>query len=142
MGITRELRVDSSDRVRLDKAEDVVRLRQAVREKAVAAGFSLVDQTKIVTAASELGRNAIQYGGGGEAIISAVTNGTRSGLRLEFIDQGPGIADIQQAMRDGYTTGGGLGLGLSGAKRLSDEFEIESQPGRGTRVAILRWRPY
>ena len=126
----------------LQNGEDVVRLRKAVRERAIAAGFSLVEQTKIVTAASELGRNTIQYGGGGRVTITMVTNGTRRGLRLEFIDQGPGIKDIAQALQDGYTTGGGLGLGLSGAKRLSDDFEIESEPGRGTRVAMVRWKPF
>ena len=126
----------------LRTGEDVVRLRKAVRERAIAAGFSLVEQTKVVTAASELGRNTIQYGGGGRVTISAVLNGSRRGLRLEFIDQGPGIKDIAQALTDGFTTGGGLGLGLSGAKRLSDEFEIESEPGKGTRVAVVRWRPF
>ena len=136
------LRIDSRDEIGLKTGEDVVRLRQAVRERAIAVGFSLVDQTKIVTAASELGRNTIQYGGGGRAGIEIVVNGTRRGLRLEFTDQGPGIADLSLAMKDGYTTGGGLGLGLSGAKRLSDHFEIDSAPGKGTRVAILRWKPY
>ena len=126
----------------LRTGEDVVRLRSTVRERAVGVGFSLVDQTKIVTAASELGRNTIQYGGGGHARICVVTNGARRGLRLEFIDQGPGIADIPLAMTDGWTSGGGLGLGLSGAKRLSDEFEIDSAPGKGTRVAITRWKPF
>ena len=130
------------DELGLQTGEDVVRLRKAVRERAIAAGFSLVEQTKIVTAASELGRNTIQYGGGGRVTVSAVVNGSRQGLRLEFVDQGPGIKDIQQALTDGFTTGGGLGLGLSGAKRLSDEFEIESEPGRGTRVAIVRWKPF
>jgi serine/threonine-protein kinase RsbT len=126
----------------LRTGEDVVRLRQAVRERAVAAGFSLVDQTKIVTAASELGRNTIQYGGGGKVFICALQNGARRGLRLEFVDQGPGIRDIAQALQDGFTTGGGLGLGLSGAKRLSDEFHIESEPGKGTRISIARWKPF
>jgi serine/threonine-protein kinase RsbT len=130
------------DELALQTGEDVVRLRKAVRERAVAAGFSLVEQTKIVTAASELGRNTIQYGGGGRATIQAVSNGTRRGLRLEFVDQGPGIKDIALALQDGYTTGGGLGLGLSGAKRLCDEFEIDSEPGKGTRVAVVRWKPF
>jgi serine/threonine-protein kinase RsbT len=130
------------DELALHTGEDVVRLRKAVRERAVAAGFTLVEQTKIVTAASELGRNTIQYGGGGRVTIHAVTNGAKRGLRLEFVDQGPGIKDIAQALTDGFTTGGGLGLGLSGAKRLSDDFEIESEPGRGTRVAMVRWKPY
>ena len=120
--------------------EDVVRLRKEVRERAVAAGFSLVDQTKFVTAASELGRNTIQYGGGGRALVASVVTGQKRGVRIECIDQGPGIADIPLALTDGFTTGGGLGLGLSGAKRLSDEFEIESKPGEGTRVAITRWK--
>ena len=124
----------------LRTGEDVVRLRKAVRERAVSLGFSLVDQTKVVTAASELGRNTIQYGGGGRVAITTVSDGIRRGVRLEFVDQGPGIADLKLAMQDGYTTGGGLGLGLSGAKRLSDDFEIESSPGKGTRVAIVRWK--
>jgi serine/threonine-protein kinase RsbT len=119
-----------------------VRLRQLVRERAIAAGFSLVDQTKIVTAASELGRNTIQYGGGGHARIAVVEDGGRRGLRLEFIDRGPGIADLALALTDGYTTGGGLGLGLSGAKRLSSEFDIKSAPGQGTQVIIVRWRGF
>jgi serine/threonine-protein kinase RsbT len=137
-----EVRADRVAELALRTGEDVVRLRQAVRERAVAAGFSLVDQTKIVTAASELGRNTIQYGGGGQVVISALSNGTRRGVRLEFVDQGPGIKDIPQALQDGFTTGNGLGLGLSGAKRLSDEFHIESTPGQGTRVSIARWKPF
>jgi serine/threonine-protein kinase RsbT len=136
-----DIRVDSSEEIALRSGEDVVRLRQAVRERAVAAGFSLVDQTKIVTAASELGRNTIQYGGGGRAQVEVVAGGVRRGLRLTFVDQGPGIIDLALAMTDGYTTGGGLGLGLSGAKRLSNEFDIDSAPGKGTRVTIVRWKP-
>ena len=120
--------------------EDVVRVRQATRERAVAQGFSLVDQTKIVTAASELARNTLDYGGGGEATIEVVYEGARKGVRLVFVDHGPGIPDIEMALKDGYTTGGGLGLGLSGAKRLCSEFTIESKLGEGTRVAITRWR--
>ena len=142
MATGHDQRLDATLELALRNGEDIVRLRQAVRERAIGTGFSLVDQTKIVTAASELGRNTIQYGGGGRARISTVLNGTRRGVHLEFVDQGPGIADVKQAMQDGFTTGGGLGLGLSGAKRLSDEFEIDSQPGRGTRVAIVRWKPY
>ncbi len=130
------------EEVALKTGEDVVRLRKSVRERAVAVGFNLVEQTKIITAASELGRNTIQYGGGGKARIVLVMNGSRRGLRLEFVDQGPGIADLALALTDGYTTGGGLGLGLSGAKRLSDEFEIDSAPGRGTQVSIVRWKPF
>jgi serine/threonine-protein kinase RsbT len=137
-----DIRADRVAELALRTGEDVVRLRQAVRERAVAAGFSLVDQTKIVTAASELGRNTIQYGGGGQVVISALVNGSRRGVRLEFVDQGPGIKDISQALQDGFTTGNGLGLGLSGAKRLSDEFHIESTPGQGTRVSIARWKPF
>ena len=134
--------VERSDELPLRSGEDIVRLRQAVRERAVAAGMSLVDQTKVVTAASELGRNTIQYGGGGKARIDIVVNGSRRGLRLHFSDQGPGIADIALAMKEGYTSGGGLGLGLPGAKKLSDEFAIDSAPGQGTRVTIVRWKPY
>jgi serine/threonine-protein kinase RsbT len=135
-------RVEDERALPLRSGEDVVRLRQAVRERAVATGFSLVDQTKIVTAASEIGRNTIQYGGGGEVRIAVIASGGRRGLRLEFTDDGPGIADIEQALKDGFTTGGGLGLGLSGARRLSDEFDIESAPGRGTRVTLVRWKPF
>ena len=121
-------------------SEDVVAVRQAVRQRAVEIGFNLVDQTKIVTAASELARNTLQYGGGGTLRIEEVQQGARRGLRLLFEDHGPGIANIDLAMKDGYTTGGGLGLGLSGAKRLSNEFTIDSRPGEGTRVSIVRWR--
>ena len=124
----------------LNASEDVVRMRSAVRQAAIAQGLSLVDQTKIVTAASELARNALDYGGGGAVDIERVQNGTRPGVRLTFVDRGPGIADIDQALKDGYTTGGGLGLGLGGAKRLSNEFSIVSQPGAGTRIVIVRWR--
>jgi len=131
---------NSSLPISLRKSEDIVRMRQMIREEAVKLGFSLVDQTKIVTAASELARNAIDYGGGGEVHVAHVLNGVRRGLRLTFSDEGPGIADIEQAMKDGYTTGRGLGLGLGGAKRLSNEFSIESTPGKGTRVTIVRWR--
>ena len=115
-------------------------MRQLVRERAVALGFGLVDQTKIVTAASELGRNAMLYGGGGEVEIAQLAAGPRKGLQLTFIDQGPGIDDIQLAMKDGFTSGSGLGLGLGGARRLASEFALESTPGGGTRVTIIRWR--
>jgi serine/threonine-protein kinase RsbT len=124
----------------LTSTEHVVVVRQAVRQRAVEHGFSLVDQTKIVTAASELARNAILHGGGGAATIEVLVNGARRGIRLVVQDRGPGIADIEQAMRDGFSTVGGLGLGLSGAKRLSNEFSIVSEPGRGTTVAITRWK--
>jgi serine/threonine-protein kinase RsbT len=121
-------------------SEDVVRVRATVRDAAVAAGFSLVDQTKFVTAASELARNTIDYGKGGEVEIESVELGARRGVRLIFKDKGPGIPDIEQAMKDGFTTGGGLGLGLGGARRLSNEFSIHSELGRGTRVTIARWK--
>lgn len=121
-------------------SEDVVIVRQRVRSRAVQEGFGLVDQTKLVTAASELARNTMTYGGGGSALIESVANGSRRGLKITFEDKGPGIADIELAMKDGYTSGGGLGLGLSGAKRLSNEFEITSSPGQGTRITITRWK--
>ena len=124
----------------LRRSEDIVRMRQAVRAETIALGFGLVDQTKMVTAASELGRNAILHGGGGRVEVAHVAAGTRRGLRLVFIDQGPGIEDIPRAMQDGFTTGTGLGLGLGGARRLVNEFQIESTPGKGTRVMIVRWR--
>jgi serine/threonine-protein kinase RsbT len=121
-------------------SDDVVWVRQLVREWAVSLGFSLVEQTKVVTAASELARNTFLHGGGGTVRIEMLNDDRRRGLRLVFEDSGPGIADVEQALRDGFTTGGGLGLGLGGAKRLTDEFDIWSQPGRGTRVAITRWK--
>lgn len=124
----------------LRRSEDIVRMRQAVRERAIAQGFSLVDQTKLVTAASELARNTIEYGGGGDVEILEVANGTRKGVNLVFSDHGPGIADVELAMKDGYSSGNGLGLGLGGARRLSSEFSIDTRPGQGTRVTITRWR--
>ncbi|WP_083598854.1 anti-sigma regulatory factor [Massilia sp. CF038] len=117
-------------------------MRQAVREQMIALGFSLIDQTKIVTAASELARNTLRYGGGGEGHLERVQNGMRQGLSLAFSDQGPGIPDIELALRDGYTSGGGMGLGLSGAKRLSDEFDITTAVGAGTTVKIVKWKPF
>ena len=122
------------------RSDDVVAVRQKVRAFAIDAGMSLVDQTKIVTAASELARNTLDYGGGGEVIVQRIDDGLRKGVRLIFEDKGPGIPDIALALKDGYTTGNGLGLGLSGAKRLSNEFEIESTVGAGTRVTIARWK--
>jgi serine/threonine-protein kinase RsbT len=119
---------------------DVVLARQKVRSWAAQVGFNLVDQTKLITAASELARNLVDYGGGGEMLLEQVTNGIRRGLRITFQDHGPGIPDVELAMRDGYTTGQGLGLGLGGAKRLVNDFEIDSRPGVGTRVVITRWR--
>jgi serine/threonine-protein kinase RsbT len=129
-----------ADSLPLKTSEHIVLVRQAVRQRAIELGFSLVDQTKIVTAASELARNTLLHGGGGRAVLEIVTDGVRRGLRLVFEDKGPGIADIQLAMKDGYSTGGGLGLGLSGAKRLSNEFAISSTPGGGTTVVITRWK--
>lgn len=121
-------------------AAEVVNVRHIVRRAAVDLAFSLVEQTKIVTAASELARNMVDYGGGGDLTIELLSDGIRKGVRLVFEDQGPGIPDIQQALRDGFTTGKGLGLGLGGAKRLSNEFQIDSAPGRGTRITIIRWK--
>jgi serine/threonine-protein kinase RsbT len=123
----------------LRSSGDIVVIRQAVRAAAVDLRFSLVDQTKIVTAASELARNALDYGGGGTVRLQMLQEGSRRGLRLAFEDKGPGILDVEQALKDGYTTGGGLGLGLGGARRLSSEFSIESRPGEGTKVTIARW---
>lgn len=120
--------------------EDVVALRRHVRERAVGIALSLVDQTKLVTAASELARNTIKYGGGGEVHLDALVDGFKQGVGLVFVDDGPGIADLELALRDGYTTGGGLGLGLSGSKRLVDEFDIDSRPGEGTAVAVIKWK--
>jgi serine/threonine-protein kinase RsbT len=130
----------SAETLSLERSEQVVMVRQLVRQRAVELGFSLVDQTKIVTAASELARNTVHHGGGGQAVIEAVSDGIRRGIRLTFEDRGPGIADVEQAMKDGFSTAGGLGLGLSGAKRLSNEFSIVSAPGQGTRVVITRWK--
>jgi len=124
----------------IESSEDVVGVRSIVRQWAIEAGFSLVDQTKIVTAASELARNALEHGKGGQVRLEALNDGARRGVRLVFEDHGPGIADINQALRDGFTSGGGLGLGLGGARRLVNNFEIESKPGEGTRVAITRWK--
>jgi serine/threonine-protein kinase RsbT len=119
---------------------DVVLVRQAVRAWAVAQGLGLVDQTKIVTAASELARNTLDYGGGGTARLQALQDGMRRGLRLTFEDEGPGIPDIALALTDGYTSGNGMGLGLSGSRRLVNEFDLWSEVGRGTRVTITRWK--
>lgn len=122
------------------QSDDVVRVRQRVRARAIEAGLGLVDQTKIITAASELARNTLDYGGGGSVLVETLSEGARRGVRLTFEDAGPGIADLEQALTDGFTTGGGLGLGLSGARRLSNEFEIQSNVGEGTRVMIARWK--
>jgi serine/threonine-protein kinase RsbT len=134
------MNVRSSESMPIRTSEDIVLVRQLVRKQAMVLGFGLVDQTKIVTAASELGRNTLDYGGGGTVELATVENGGRVGLRLIFEDQGPGIPDIEQALTDGFTSGNGMGLGLGGAKRLSHEFEICSTLGVGTRVSILRWK--
>jgi serine/threonine-protein kinase RsbT len=128
-----------TDELEIAASQDVVRVRQLVREAAVSLGFSLVDQTKIVTAASELARNTHDYGGGGRFRLDVLANGTRQGLRLVFEDDGPGIPDVERALQDGYTTGGGLGMGLGGARRLVNELQIDSRPGQGTRITAIRW---
>ena len=128
------------DELPIQSGDDVVRVRQRVRVVAADSGLSLVDQTKLVTAASELARNALVYGGGGTARIEVVTSAAgRGGVRVGFSDDGPGIADVDLALTDGWTTGGGLGLGLSGARRLVDEFELTSKPGHGTSVVVIKW---
>lgn len=119
---------------------DVVMVRQRARAVASAAGLGLVDVTKLVTATSELARNTLIYGGGGDVLIETLQDGVRKGVRLTFEDQGPGIPDVEKAMTDGWTSGSGMGLGLSGAKRLSNEFELTTAPGQGTRVMIARWK--
>src|SRR5688500_6379279 len=119
---------------------DVVLVRQAVRALATQLGFSLVDQTKVVTAASELARNALEHGGGGSAKLEVVTQGVRTGMRLTFEDKGPGIPDVKLAMTDGYTTGSGMGLGLSGSKRLVNELSIVTNVGEGTSVTVTKWK--
>jgi serine/threonine-protein kinase RsbT len=124
----------------LKTSNDVVAARQRVRQVAVELRFSLVDQTKLVTAASELARNVLDHGKGGSMTLEVLTQGTRSGIRLVFEDQGPGIPDIEQALKDGFTTGSGMGLGLGGSKRLVNDFSIESQVGKGTRITVARWK--
>jgi serine/threonine-protein kinase RsbT len=124
----------------LRSSSDVVRARQVVRAWAAELGFSLVDQTKLVTGASELGRNTLEHGRGGRVRVEMLNDGTRRGIRMTFEDQGPGIPDINLALSDGYTTGSGLGLGLGGTRRLMSEFRIESEVGAGTRVQAVRWR--
>jgi len=128
------------DELPIRSGDDVVRVRQQVRVVAAKSGLSLVDQTKVVTAASELARNALVHGGGGAARIEVVTSGRgRSGIRVGFTDDGPGITDIDLALTDGWSSGDGLGLGLSGARRLVDEFELTSKPGHGTTVVVVKW---
>ena len=132
--------ITKTDVVPVRSEHDIVLARQNVRRVAQEIGFGIVDQTKIVTAASELARNTVIYGLGGEMRWEILQDGIRKGLRLHFVDQGPGIEDVSRALADGWTSGTGLGLGLSGAKRLSNEFEIDTVPGRGTRVTITRWK--
>jgi serine/threonine-protein kinase RsbT len=132
--------IERSEVLEVRTANDIVRVRQRMREWAVEAGFSLVDQTKVVTAASELARNTLEHGGGGTARVELLADGGRRGLRLTCEDTGPGIADVQLALKDGYTSRGGLGLGLGGARRLVSDFAIESRVGEGTRVTVTRWK--
>ena len=132
--------VVKTETISVANSADIVAVRHAVRRQAVNINLSLVDQTKIVTAASELARNMLIYGGGGEVTLEFLQEGVRRGLRAHFVDAGPGIPNVDLAMRDGFTTGKGMGLGLGGAKRLVNEFSIESAPGKGTRVTITRWR--
>src|SRR5688500_4208187 len=134
------MQISRSETAQVTTSDEVVRVRHLVRKHAVDLGFSLVEQTKIVTAASELARNMVDYGGGGTLLVEALDDGSRKGLRLIFEDQGPGIADIDQALRDGFTSGNGMRLGLGGARRLSNQFEIRSAPGQGARGMILRWK--
>jgi serine/threonine-protein kinase RsbT len=129
-----------NETVAIKTAQDVVVVRQKVRNATIESGFSLIDQTKVITAASELARNTLDYGGGGELVLEVLQDGGRKGVRLCFADQGPGIANLDLALTDGYTTGGGLGMGLSGARRLMNEFEIESELGKGTRVTVTKWK--
>jgi serine/threonine-protein kinase RsbT len=129
------------ERIQIREQSDVVRIRHAVRTIALELRFSVVDQTKIVTAASELGRNTLVHGRGGHCSIETLEQAGRTGIRLTFEDNGPGIPDIQLALKDGYTSGDGMGLGLGGAKRLMNEFDIVSAPGQGTRVSVIRWKP-
>jgi serine/threonine-protein kinase RsbT len=129
-----------SETLPLRNSNDVVLARQKVRQWAIELRFTLVDQTKLVTAASELARNTLDHGRGGQMTIEQLTNGTRSGLRLTFEDKGPGIANIEQALKDGFTSANGMGLGLGGSKRLVNEFSIQSEVGKGTRVEVARWR--
>lgn len=134
------MNVKRTEELKLAESMDVVHVRQTVRAWMVEEGFGLVDQTKMVTAASELARNAVDYGGGGVARLEQLLEGSRAGLRITFTDHGPGIPDLELALTDGYTTGIGLGLGLGGSRRLVNEFAIKSSPGQGTVVTVTRWR--
>ena len=132
----------SPDVLPLKSGEDVVRLRQLVRERVLSIHLSLVEQTKFVTATSELARNTLDYGGGGRAELEIITVHEKRGVRVTFIDQGPGIPDVEQALSDGFTSGRGMGLGLGGAKRLSDEFTLETKVGVGTKITITKWKAF
>ena len=132
--------IQKTETVPIKNGSDVVLVRQRVRAWTIDMKFSLVDQTKIVTAASELARNTLEHGGGGEVELALVHNGIRSGLRLAFSDKGPGIVDVKLALSDGYTSGHGMGLGLGGSKRLMNEFEIETELGHGTKITCIRWK--
>lgn len=127
-------------RVEIADNQDVVIVRQRAREHAQRAGLSLLDTTKLVTAASELARNTLEHGGGGWAELEVVSDGQRRGIRMRFVDDGPGIADVELALKDGYTSGKGLGLGLGGSRRLVNEFDIETAAGQGTKVTVIRWK--
>ena len=132
--------MQKTETLHIQSSMDIVLVRQAARQMSVEIGFSLVDQTKFVTAASELARNTLEYGGGGTVKLETLQEERRRGLRLIFEDRGPGIPNIELALKDGFTTGSGLGMGLSGAKRLASEFEIQSAVGQGTRVTIIKWK--
>lgn len=134
------MKIQRSERRFIRTSEDIVMVRQIVREWAKNIGMNLVDQTKLITAASELARNTFDYGGGGIMIMDQIIDGMKAGIRLTFEDKGPGIEDVEQAIKDGYTTGGGMGLGLGGARRLANEFYIDTKPGLGTSVTIIRWK--
>jgi serine/threonine-protein kinase RsbT len=129
-----------TDTLTIATDDDVVRARQHTRQRAVECGFGLVDQTKLVTAASELARNTLIHGGGGTMIVDVLNEGGRRGVRLTFVDAGPGIRDVEAALRPGFTTGSGLGLGLSGARKLVDQFSLDSRPGAGTHIVVVKWK--
>lgn len=131
---------ETAEEFAITSSDEVVIVRQRVRTAAIELGFSLIDQTKVVTAASELARNTLVHAGGGRASVEVVSDGSRRGLRLVFSDDGPGITDLQLALTDGWSSGGGLGLGLSGSRRLVDSFELDSEPGRGTVVTVIKWK--
>ena len=132
--------VERHETLAVTSDEDIIRVRQAVRSWVIELGFNLVNQTKLITATSELARNMVEFGGGGSVRLEILSGSTHTGIQLTFEDHGPGIPDIDLALKDGYTTGAGLGLGLGGARRLVNEFHIDSQAGSGTRVSIISWK--